>query len=95
MWSAPSSTILITKLQHNQPVVSFVTLAWVGAVREHMKFLELIQTKWGSRMSNNSGMSIGAQSEYNTQGNSDVTDLKNIHTKLKVLYITLIRTNNL
>lgn len=57
MWSAPSSTILITILQHNQPVVSFVTLAWAGALREHMKFLELIQTKWRSRMSDNRGMS--------------------------------------
>jgi hypothetical protein len=45
-------------------------------------------------MSNNIGMSIGAKSEYNIQGISDVTYLKNIHMKLKVLYIGLIRTNN-
>jgi hypothetical protein len=48
-------------------------------------------------MSNNNGMSTGAKSEHNTQGNADVTDLKNIHTKLEVLYMCtgLIRTNNL
>jgi hypothetical protein len=40
-------------------------------------------------------MSTGTKSEYNTQGNAEVTDMKNIYMKLKVLYIGLIRTNNL
>jgi hypothetical protein len=35
-------------------------------------------------------MSIGAKSEYNTQGNARDTDLKNIHMKLKMIYIGLM-----
>jgi hypothetical protein len=59
-----------------------------------MKFLELIQTKLGSRMNRSNGISTGAKSEYNTQANAEVADLKNIHMKLTVLHTGLIRTNN-